>query len=138
MHLPTDRIAHTTTFVTPVVEHWLKREIAQWVRPMKDRTDDPSHHERTLLPQSAIDRDNTIQYTTHHSLNEIFRSLLTGNEKHDGERRHVRSPPSPEYQQDDKGENAAHAHASREADGNYKEAARRRQLERLFFKVKFR
>ena len=28
---PTDRIAHTTAFVTPVVEHWLEREIAQWV-----------------------------------------------------------------------------------------------------------
>ena len=27
----TDRIAHTTAFVTPVVEHWLEREIAQWV-----------------------------------------------------------------------------------------------------------
>ena len=26
-----DRIAHTTAFVTPVVEHWLEREIAQWV-----------------------------------------------------------------------------------------------------------
>ena len=24
MHLPTDRIAHTTAFVTPVVEHWLE------------------------------------------------------------------------------------------------------------------
>ena len=24
------------------------REIAQWVHPMKDRSDDPSHHERTL------------------------------------------------------------------------------------------
>ena len=24
-----DRIAHTTAFVTPVVEHWLEREIAQ-------------------------------------------------------------------------------------------------------------
>ena len=31
MHHPTDRISHTTTFVTPVVEHWLEREIAQWV-----------------------------------------------------------------------------------------------------------
>ena len=29
MHHPTDRIAHTTAFVTPVVEHWLEREIAQ-------------------------------------------------------------------------------------------------------------
>ena len=43
MHHPTDRIAHTTAFVTPVVEHWLEREIAQWVHPMKDRSDDPSH-----------------------------------------------------------------------------------------------
>ena len=33
MHHPTDRIAHTTAFVTPVVEHWLEREIAQWVHP---------------------------------------------------------------------------------------------------------
>ena len=51
---PTDRIAHTTAFVTPVVEHWLEREIAQWVHPMKDRSDDPSHHERKLLPRSYI------------------------------------------------------------------------------------
>ena len=29
--IPTDRIAHTTAFITPVVEHWLEREIAQWV-----------------------------------------------------------------------------------------------------------
>ena len=43
-----DRITHTTAFVTLVVEHWLEREIAQWVHPMKDRSDDPSHHERTL------------------------------------------------------------------------------------------
>ena len=28
MHHPTDRIAHTTAFVTPDVEHWLEREIA--------------------------------------------------------------------------------------------------------------
>ena len=39
-----DRIAHTTAFVTPVVEHWLEREIAQWVHLMKDQSDDPSHH----------------------------------------------------------------------------------------------
>ena len=49
----TDRIKHTTAFVTSVVEHWLGREIAQWVDPMKDRSDDPSHHERTLLPRSG-------------------------------------------------------------------------------------
>ena len=46
------RIAHTTALVTPVVEHWLEREIAQWVHPMKDRSDDPLHYERTLLPRS--------------------------------------------------------------------------------------
>ena len=31
MHHPIDRIAHTTAFVTQVVEHCLKREIAEWV-----------------------------------------------------------------------------------------------------------
>ena len=36
-------IPHTTAFGIPVVEHWLKREIAHWVHPMKDRSDDPSH-----------------------------------------------------------------------------------------------
>ena len=45
---------HTTAFVTPVVEHWLEREIALWDHAMKDRSDDPSHHERTLLPRSYI------------------------------------------------------------------------------------
>ena len=47
-------------FVTPVVEHWMKQEIAQWVHPMKDRSDDPSHHERTLLPWSYI---SLLDYT---------------------------------------------------------------------------
>ena len=36
MYHPTDRIVHTTAFVTLYVEHWLEREIAQWVHPMKD------------------------------------------------------------------------------------------------------
>ena len=31
MHHPIDRIAHTTAFVTPVMENWLEQEIAQWV-----------------------------------------------------------------------------------------------------------
>ena len=31
MHHPTDRITHTTAFVTPVMEHWLEQEIAQCV-----------------------------------------------------------------------------------------------------------
>ena len=54
MHHPTGRITHTTAFVTPVVEHWLEREIAQWVHPLKDRSDDPSRHEQTLLPRNYI------------------------------------------------------------------------------------
>ena len=28
---PTDRIAHIMAFLIPVVEHWLEREITQWV-----------------------------------------------------------------------------------------------------------
>ena len=31
MHHPTDRITHATAFGTPVVEHWLEREIASLV-----------------------------------------------------------------------------------------------------------
>ena len=41
-------LQHPTAFVTLVVEHWLEHEIAQWVH------NDPSHHERTLLPRSYI------------------------------------------------------------------------------------
>ena len=74
MHHPTDRIAHTTAFGTPVVEHWLEREIAQWVHPMKDRSDDPSHHERTLLPRSYISLPK-------HGRKEIF--YLMTHSRHD-------------------------------------------------------
>ena len=49
-------------FVTPVVEHWLEREIAQWVHHMKDRSDDPSHNERTLLPRSYISLPKHIEH----------------------------------------------------------------------------
>ena len=31
MYHPTERIAHTTPFVIPVVEHWLQRNIAESV-----------------------------------------------------------------------------------------------------------
>ena len=60
MHHPTERITNTTAFVTPVVEHWLEREIAQWVHTMKDRHDDPSHQERMLLPRSYISLPHTM------------------------------------------------------------------------------
>ena len=58
MHHSTDRITHNTTFVTPVVEHWLKREIAQWVhhegsirRPIAPWAIDPATH-RTMSERS--------------------------------------------------------------------------------------
>ena len=56
LYAPSHRQDNTyhKAFVTPVVEHWLEREIDQWIHPMKDRSDDPSHHERTLLPRSYI------------------------------------------------------------------------------------
>ena len=77
MHHPTDSIAHTTAFVTPVVEPWLEREIAQWVHPMKDRSDDPSHHERTLIPRSYISLpspsiEREMFYLTTHSTHFIY------------------------------------------------------------------
>ena len=56
---------HTTAFFTPVVEHWLEREIAQWVHPMKDQSDDPSHHERTILPWSYISLWMNGKHTYH-------------------------------------------------------------------------
>ena len=63
LYAPSHRQDSTyTAFVTPVVEHWMEREIAQWVHPMKDRSDDPSHHERTLLPRSYTSRRKFIKY----------------------------------------------------------------------------
>ena len=56
----------------PLLHQWLEREIAQWVHPMKDRSDDQSHHERTLLLRSYItfylQRECFIQRHTRHIL----------------------------------------------------------------------
>ena len=68
MHHHTDRIVHTTTFVTPDVEYWLEREIAQWVHPMKDRSDD-----QMLLPRSYISLPTTTT-TTIKLINKIDRN----------------------------------------------------------------
>ena len=54
------QITHTTAFVTPVVEHWLEREIAEWVHPMKDRSDDPPHHGANALPLSYVPIHNLL------------------------------------------------------------------------------
>ena len=53
MHHPTVRITHTTAFVTPVMEHWLEREIAQWV-----------YHEGTIQTPMAS-RVNTLTMELH-------------------------------------------------------------------------
>ena len=53
MHHPTDRMTHTTAFVTPVVEHSLEREIAQWV-----------HHEG-LIRRSIAPWANAITTELH-------------------------------------------------------------------------
>ena len=68
LHASSHRIIHTTAFVTLVVDHWLEREIAQYIHPMKDRSDDLSHHERTLLPRSYIsllDSDSDVLIGKH-------------------------------------------------------------------------
>ena len=38
--------------------NWLEWKIAQWVHPTKDRSDDPSHHERKLLQHTR----NRVKY----------------------------------------------------------------------------
>ena len=49
MHHITDRIAHTTAFVTPLVEHWSERKIAQL------------HHEQRFLPCCYISLPSVIK-----------------------------------------------------------------------------
>ena len=44
---PTDRITHTTAFVTPGVEHWLEREIAQWVHHVGSIHEQNTYHRAT-------------------------------------------------------------------------------------------
>ena len=68
MHHPTDRITHTTAFVAPVVKHWLEREIAQWVHPMKDRSDDPEQKKGNVL-------FNNILNTFHSQICSIRREV---------------------------------------------------------------
>ena len=76
-----DRITHTTAFVTPVVEHCLEREIGQWVHPMKDRSDDPSHHERTLylwaMSRSPSEIERCPQPYCHYDRHLVYNALNT-------------------------------------------------------------
>ena len=61
MHYTTDRIAHTKSFVTPVVEHWLEGEIAQWVhhegstaRPIGSMSERSYHGATSRSPVSRL------------------------------------------------------------------------------------
>ena len=72
MHHRTDRITHTTTFVTPFVEHWLEREMTQWIA-IKGQSDDPPHQERTLY-HGATSRSQSLKTA---SVNCISKSHVT-------------------------------------------------------------
>ena len=65
MLYPADRIVYITAFVTPVVEYYLEREIAQWI-----------HHD------SQTEKD--IEMTTHQvtGINILRSGLLTQNFKY--------------------------------------------------------
>ena len=52
MNYPTDRIVHTTAFVTPVVEHWLKLEIALCVHHEGLIRRPITHHEQMLYQRA--------------------------------------------------------------------------------------
>ena len=65
--IPPDRIIHTTAFVTPVVEPWLERDIAQWVhhegsirrniksqRSLTTKNLSECHGHVPLLPQTTV------------------------------------------------------------------------------------
>ena len=87
MHHPTDRIAHTTAFVTPVVEfviqvmeHWLERQIAQWVhheelirRPITPWVDSLPHSYISLPITECIPRTVCLNRTS----KVIFKKLTT-------------------------------------------------------------
>ena len=74
MHHPTDRIAHTTTFVTPVVEHWLEWEIAQWVHHEGSiwRPISPWASTLTMELQLALLVEREMFYLTTHSTHFIY------------------------------------------------------------------
>ena len=61
-----DRITHTMAFVTPVVEHWLEREIAQWVhhegsirRPIITMSERSYHRATSRSLHSKLDKKQT-------------------------------------------------------------------------------
>ena len=70
MHHPRDRITHTTAFVTPVGEHWLEREIAQWVH--YERMLDHGPTPRSIRRRRRREREREHFYLTTHSTHFIY------------------------------------------------------------------
>ena len=66
MHHPTDRITHTTAFVTPIVEHWLEREGSYHVLNLKYQFGHFQLTRRTLDPYtflcSPLQRSSALCY----------------------------------------------------------------------------
>ena len=68
MHHSTDRIAHTTAFDKPVVEHWLERDIAQRV-----------HHVGSIRRPTAREANNIItelRFAPHLKLNTFNLTII--------------------------------------------------------------
>ena len=59
-------------------EHWLERKIAQWVHPMKDRSDDPSHHDRTLLPRIYTYMEEVVCKDVERSWSPLVTTMFFG------------------------------------------------------------
>ena len=65
MHHPTDRITHTTAFVTPVVEHWLEREIEE----EKEQNFYPTYgYVSNVFTKCMSHSTNVIQENNHKSM----------------------------------------------------------------------
>ena len=83
------RDIHTYVFIIIIIINsyigikWLEQEIAQWVHPMKDRSDEPSHHERmqskrpsgSLMVKSVS--PNVIRWVVYVSHTCYSRNLLS-------------------------------------------------------------
>ena len=69
MHHPTDRIAHTMTFVTPVMEHWLELELAQLVH-LEGSTPWP------IAPWANVPLESYVLLLNHILNKKIFKDII--------------------------------------------------------------
>ena len=67
MHHPTDKLTHTTAFFKPVVEHWVEREIVQWVllppkKPHTNKKQQPKNPKQNN--KTKTNKQNTTAFVT--------------------------------------------------------------------------